>query len=111
MTKERATVHFSYVEITATLVPSWMPFRTGLAYLTGFGQITRGLAMLFSILPRAAALIETGMLALFAFLVLGPRHLDNRTPKAGWNGTRSADFDFFRRLFHRWGRYRASEDN
>jgi uncharacterized membrane protein YphA (DoxX/SURF4 family) len=88
-----------------------MPFRTGLAYLTGFGQITRGLAMLFSILPRAAALIETGMLALFAFLVLGPRHLDNRTPKAGWNGTRSADFDFFRRLFHRWGRYRASEDN
>jgi uncharacterized membrane protein len=64
--------HIFYAQITATLVPSWMPFRTGLAYLTGYGQIACGLAVLFSILPRAAALIETGMLALFAFLVWGP---------------------------------------
>jgi uncharacterized membrane protein len=64
--------HIFYAQITATLVPSWMPYRTGLAYLTGFGQIACGLAVLFSILPRAAALIETGMLALFAFLVWGP---------------------------------------
>lgn len=64
--------HIFYAQITATLVPSWMPFRTGVAYLTGYGQIACGLAVLFSILPRAAALIETGMLALFAFLVWGP---------------------------------------
>jgi len=73
--------HIAYVEITATLVPSWMPFRTGLAYLTGFGQIACGLAVLFSILPRAAALIETGMLALFAFLVWGPDTWITATPK------------------------------
>jgi uncharacterized membrane protein len=64
--------HIFYARITATLVPSWMPFRMGLAYLTGFGQIACGLAILFSIWPRTAALIETGMLALFAFLVWGP---------------------------------------
>jgi uncharacterized membrane protein len=64
--------HIIYVGITATLVPSWMPFRFGLAYLTGIGQIACGLAILFSIWPRAAALVETGMLALFAFLVWGP---------------------------------------
>ena len=73
--------HIFYVAITASLVPSWMPFRTGLAYLTGVGQIACGLAVLFSILPRAAALIETGMLALFAFLVWGPDTWIAATPK------------------------------
>ena len=64
--------HIVYTQITASLVPPWLPFRTGLAYLTGFGQIACGLAILFSIWPRMAALIETGMLGLFAFLVWGP---------------------------------------
>jgi uncharacterized membrane protein len=64
--------HIFYTQITASLVPPWLPFRTGLAYLTGFGQIACGLAILFSIWPRTAALIEAGMLALFAFLVWGP---------------------------------------
>jgi uncharacterized membrane protein len=64
--------HIFYVEITASMIPSWLPFRVGLAYLTGVGQMACGLGMLFSIFPRAAALIETGMLALFAFLVWGP---------------------------------------
>jgi uncharacterized membrane protein len=73
--------HIFYVAITTSLVPSWMPFRTGLAYLTGVGQIACGLAVLFSILPRAAALIETGMLALFAFLVWGPDSWMAATPK------------------------------
>jgi uncharacterized membrane protein len=73
--------HIFYVATTASLVPSWMPFRTGLAYLTGVGQIACGLGVLFSILPRAAALIETGMLALFAFLVWGPDTWIAATPK------------------------------
>jgi uncharacterized membrane protein len=73
--------HIFYVAITISLVPSWMPFRAGLAYLTGVGQIACGLAILFSIFPRAAALIETGMLALFAFLVWGPDSWIAATPK------------------------------
>lgn len=73
--------HIFYASITATLIPAWMPFRTGLAYLTGIGQIACGLAVLFSIFPRAAALIETGMLALFAFLVWGPDTWFAGTPK------------------------------
>jgi uncharacterized membrane protein len=64
--------HLFYVGITAALVPSWLPFRIGLAYLTGFGQIACGLAILFAFNPRTAALVEAGMLALFAFLVWGP---------------------------------------
>jgi uncharacterized membrane protein len=73
--------HIFYPAITATLVPSWLPFRLGLAYLTGVGQIACGLGVLFSIFPRAAALIETGMLTLFAFLVWGPNTWIAATPK------------------------------
>jgi uncharacterized membrane protein len=39
--------HIVYTQITASLVRAWLPFRTGLAYLTGFGQIACGLAILF----------------------------------------------------------------
>lgn len=73
--------HIVYTKITASLVPPWLPFRTGLAYLTGFGQIACGLAILFSIWPQMAALIETGMLGLFAFLVWGPDTWFSVTPK------------------------------
>ena len=73
--------HIFYTEITASLVPAWLPFRTGLAYLTGFGQIACGLAILFSIWPRLAASIEAGMLGLFAFLVWGPDTWFAVTPK------------------------------
>jgi uncharacterized membrane protein len=73
--------HIFYVQITTSLVPSWMPFRTGLAYLTGVGQIACGLGILFSILPRVAALIEAAMLALFAFLVWGPNTWFASVPK------------------------------
>jgi uncharacterized membrane protein len=73
--------HIFYVKITASLVPSWLPFRMGFAYLAGLGQIACGLAILFAIWPRMAALIETGMLALFAFLVWGPQTWFAAAPK------------------------------
>jgi len=73
--------HIFYVEITASLVPSWLPFRVALAYLTGIGQIACGLGILFLVIPRFAALAETAMLALFAFLVWGPNTWSAGTPK------------------------------
>jgi uncharacterized membrane protein len=51
--------HLAYVDITAKLVPAWLPFGVGWAYLTGLGQIACGLGVLFLICARAAALIET----------------------------------------------------
>ena len=73
--------HIFYVQITASLVPPWMPFRMGLAYLTGVGQIACGLAMVFSVYPRIAALLETAMLSMFAFFVWGPDTWISATPK------------------------------
>jgi uncharacterized membrane protein len=73
--------HLFYSHITASLIPSWMPFRMGLAYLTGVGQMACGVALLFSLLPRLAAFIEAFMLALFAFFVWGPGTWIATTPK------------------------------
>jgi uncharacterized membrane protein len=73
--------HIFYVAITASLIPSWMPFRIGLAYFTGVAQILCGLAILFSFYSRVAALTETVLLALFAFLVWGPDTWFAATPK------------------------------
>ena len=73
--------HIFYVQITASLIPAWMPFRVGLAYFTGLAQIVCGLAILFSFYPRVAALIEAVMLALFALLVWGPDTWFAATPK------------------------------
>ena len=64
--------HLVYSGITANMVPAWLPFRMGLAYLTGVGQIACGVALLFAFKPRFAALVEASMCALFAFLVWGP---------------------------------------
>jgi uncharacterized membrane protein len=73
--------HLFYSNITAMLVPSWLPVRMGFAYLTGIGQMACGLAILATRWRRVAALIETGMLALFAFLVWGPYTWFAATPK------------------------------
>ena len=72
--------HIVYVKETVELVPAWLPYRVGWAYLTGAGQIACGLGVLFSILPRVAATAEAAMISLFTLLVWGPAIL--ATPKA-----------------------------
>ena len=64
--------HLVYVKQTVELVPAWLPYRVGWAYLTGAGQIACGLGVLFSILPRVAAWAEAGMISVFTLLVWGP---------------------------------------
>jgi uncharacterized membrane protein len=64
--------HLFYVKETVALVPAWLPFRTSWAYITGAGQIACGLGVLLSILPRLAAMIEAGMISIFALLVWAP---------------------------------------
>jgi uncharacterized membrane protein len=64
--------HFFYTKATVDLVPAWLPFRTGWAYLTGAGHIASGIGLLFSIFPRAAAWAEAGMLSVITLLVWVP---------------------------------------
>src|SRR5436305_7075389 len=50
--------HLFYVQPTADLVPAWLPYRRGWAYLTVVGHIAAGLGVLLSVFPRTAAAAE-----------------------------------------------------
>ncbi|HKV70362.1 MAG TPA: DoxX family membrane protein [Gemmatimonadales bacterium] len=65
--------HFFYLQTTLNLVPTWMPVRVVWVYLAGAGHIAAGVAVLFGVVPRLAALMEAGMLMAFAVLVWIPK--------------------------------------
>ena len=73
--------HFAYLDNTVSLVPAWLPFRKGWAYATGAGHIAAGLGVLFSVVPRLAAAMESAMLAIFTLMVWLPRIVT--TPSGG----------------------------
>jgi uncharacterized membrane protein YphA (DoxX/SURF4 family) len=72
--------HIMYVKATIALVPAWLPYRIGWAYLTGAGQMACGLGVLFGVLPRIAAMTEAGMISVFGLLVWLPKVV--ATPRA-----------------------------
>src|ERR1035438_7534081 len=76
--------HLVYVKETAELVPAWLPYRIGWAYLTGAGQIACGLGVLFSIFSRVAARAEAGLLRLFPLLVWVPAILAAPRTRLPW---------------------------
>jgi len=64
--------HFFYLDLTAPIIPSWIPFHVPLAYLTGAAHFAAGIAILFGVLPRLAATLEAVMVSLFTVLVWPP---------------------------------------
>jgi uncharacterized membrane protein len=77
--------HFVYSEVTAKMVPSFLPGHLGWAYLTGAGHIAAGLAILFGILPRLAATLEALMVSTFVLTVHVPALF--RTPRDRYQWT------------------------
>ena len=76
--------HIFYTGQTVELIPTWLPFRTVLAYLSGAVQILCGLSVLLSIFLRSAALVEAGMVSLFAILVWLPAILTSPGARLPW---------------------------
>jgi uncharacterized membrane protein len=84
--------HLMYVKETIALVPAWLPYRVGWAYLTGAGQMACGLGVLGSVLPRVAASLlprvaafcEAGMISIFGLLVWLPRVLAAPKVRLPW---------------------------
>jgi uncharacterized membrane protein len=64
--------HFVYASQTVALVPAWLPYRFGWAYLAGAGHIAAGLGVLFGVLPELAATLEAAMIGMFTLLVWAP---------------------------------------
>lgn len=77
--------HFVYLNMTAPLVPAWLPYHTGWAYFTGAAQIAAGLGVLLGIYARLAAALEAAMLTAFTVLVWIPAILAAPTSRPSWS--------------------------
>jgi uncharacterized membrane protein len=76
--------HIVYVQATMDLVPAWLPYQKGWAYLTGAGHIAAGLGVLFSVFPRLAAMAEAAMIGVFTLLVWGPKIIAEPKSRLNW---------------------------
>lgn len=75
---------FEFAARTVSLLPSWLPYKTGWAWLAGAGQIAAGLGVLFGVFPRWAATAEAAMLSLFTMLVWVPAVFANPGLRSNW---------------------------
>jgi len=76
--------HFAFLDMTASLVPGWLPFHLAIAVLTGVANIAAAAGMLFGFYPRMAATLEAVMLWSFTLLVWIPRLLSNPKFQENW---------------------------
>lgn len=77
--------HFFYMNQTAPLIPSWLPFHVPLGYLTGAAHIAAGVGILLGILPRLAATLEAVMVSLFTLLVWVPMVIAVPASRGNWS--------------------------
>jgi uncharacterized membrane protein len=78
--------HFVYLPQTVALVPAWLPYRAGWAYLGGAGHIAAGLGVLFGVMTELAATLEAAMIGVFTVLVWLPAVAANPTNRLQWTG-------------------------
>ena len=81
--------HFVYMNLTAPLVPKWLPpTQEFWGYATGICFVAAGVAILTGVQARLAAILLTVMLASFGLLVNGPVLLADHSTH--WNWSESA---------------------
>ncbi len=83
--------HFAYLELTAPLIPSWLPWHVGLAYFTGAAYIAAGAAILSGVWARLAAGLAALQMALFIPFVWLPIMASGKMTDFQW-GEIAANF-------------------
>ena len=76
--------HFAYLNLTAPLIPAWLPGHVFWAYLTGAIYLATGVALATGFLSRIGALLAAVQITLITLLVWGPGVVAGRFGPSNW---------------------------
>jgi uncharacterized membrane protein len=76
--------HLVYINLTAPLVPAWLPWHTGFGYFTGLTYLAAAVAIPFGVWARLAAVLSTAQMAGFTLLVWVPLAMAGAMSPSQW---------------------------
>jgi len=76
--------HFLYLDFTAHMIPSFIPFHLPLAAFTGAGHIAAGLSLIAGMLAWLGSALLAVMFSLFVLLLHIPRTLADPANRLEW---------------------------